>query len=71
MEAIREYVKVENHRIVIDLPADFDAQDAEVIVLPVKMLAEGVEKLLDDGEASGRSPRSHDEIFDALASKYA
>ena len=61
---------MENHRIVIDLPADFDAQDAEVIVLPLKILAEGVEKLLDDGETSGRSPRSHDEIFDALASKY-
>ena len=34
MQAIREYVIVKNSQIVLDLPDDFDALEAEVIVLP-------------------------------------
>ncbi len=72
MEAIREYVKVENRRIVIDLPADFDAQDAEVIVLPVKMLTDlpatgqpESQKVYDFSDLQGRLEYSGD----ALASQ--
>ncbi len=34
MQEIREYVIVKNRQIVLDLPDDFDASEAEVIVLP-------------------------------------
>ena len=36
MEAIRQTVKVENHKITITLPDDFNADEVEVIVLPVQ-----------------------------------
>ena len=34
MNAIRNIVKVKNKKIIIDLPADFDTTEVEVIVLP-------------------------------------
>lgn len=43
-------------RIVIDLPADFDAQDAEVIVLPVKMLAEVWKNCLTTAKHRAEAP---------------
>jgi hypothetical protein len=34
MEAIRQFVKVKNHQVNITLPADFIADEVEVIILP-------------------------------------
>lgn len=34
MEAIRQIVKVKNHKINITLPDDFNADEVEVIILP-------------------------------------
>ncbi len=34
MEAIRQTVKVENHKINITLPDDFNADEVDVIILP-------------------------------------
>ena len=34
MEAIRQIVKVRNHKISITLPDDFNADEVEVIILP-------------------------------------
>ena len=34
MTAIREFIKVRNHQVTIDLPADFDYEEVEVIVMP-------------------------------------
>lgn len=34
MEAIRQIVKVKNHKISITLPDDFNADEVEVIILP-------------------------------------
>ena len=34
MEAIRQIVKVKNHKISITLPDDFTADEVEVIILP-------------------------------------
>jgi len=34
MEAIRQFVKVKNHRVTIILPEDFNAEEVEVIILP-------------------------------------
>ena len=36
MEAIRQTVKVENHKISITLPDNFIADEVEVIILPVQ-----------------------------------
>ena len=36
MTMLREFKKVENHRINIELPRDFDYEEVEVIVLPKK-----------------------------------
>jgi hypothetical protein len=46
MIAVRQIVKVENHQVTIDLPADFPAQEVEVIVLPapVKGASNGVDQ---------------------------
>ncbi len=37
MNAVRQVVKVKNHRVTVDLPADFTAEEVEVIVLPAEM----------------------------------
>lgn len=36
MNVIRPVLKVENHRVTIELPADFAAEEVEVIVLPAE-----------------------------------
>jgi hypothetical protein len=36
MNAVRQILKVENHRVTVQLPADFAAEEVEVIVLPAK-----------------------------------
>lgn len=36
MNAIRQVLKVENHRVTVELPADFAAEEVEVIVLPAE-----------------------------------
>ena len=37
MNAIRQILKVENHRVTVELPADFAAEEVEVIVLPAEV----------------------------------
>ena len=34
MTALREFVKVENHKIVLDLPHDFNYDNVEIIIMP-------------------------------------
>jgi len=34
MTAIREFTKVKNHQVTINLPDDFDYENVEVIVMP-------------------------------------
>ena len=34
MTAIREFIKVKNHQVTIDLPNDFNYEEVEVIVMP-------------------------------------
>ena len=36
MTALREFIKVKNHRIVLDLPKDFNYENVEVVIMPVK-----------------------------------
>jgi|LakMenEpi03Aug12_release.lakeMendotaPanAssembly.Ray.scaffolds.fasta_scaffold716586_1 hypothetical protein len=34
MTAIREFIKVKNHQVTINLPNDFNYEEVEVIVMP-------------------------------------
>ena len=75
MIALREYVKVKNHQIVLNLSHEFREDDeVEVIVLPTKMIKEDLSFLedeIDNGFESGVSINTHEEIVEALRLKYA
>lgn len=72
MTAIREFVKVENGMLNIQLPKYFNYEEVEVLIIPkvdkddLSILDEEIEK----GMNSPISPKSHDEIFDELKAKY-
>ena len=54
MIALREIHKVENGRVTIHLPADFPAEQVEVIVLPVRPASSALQKTVEpqpDNEA--------------------
>ena len=36
MTALREFIKVKNHEVNIQLPNDFDYEEVEVIIMPKK-----------------------------------
>ena len=36
MTALREFIKVKNHQVILDLPVDFDYENVEVVVMPIK-----------------------------------
>ena len=51
MEAIRQTVKVKNHKISITLPDDFNAEEVEVIIFPKQddfELTEEMKQILDN-----------------------
>jgi hypothetical protein len=70
MTAIREFATVKDHQLHIELPEDFDYEEVEVIVMPrgedLSFLQNGIE----DGIASGISPKTHTQIVDELKKKY-
>ena len=73
MVAVREYAMVRNQQVSVSLPASFEATEVEVIILPRRREEDlsFLEKAIDEGEASGISPRSHSQIIQALKKKYA
>jgi len=36
MTALREFIKVKNRQVILDLPVGFDYENVEVVVMPVK-----------------------------------
>lgn len=52
MNAVRQVLKVENHQVTVQLPADFAAEEVEVIVLP----ADTAEVVSEEPES--QNPRS-------------
>ena len=73
MTAVREYVTVRDRQTSVSLPASFEATEVEVNVLP-RMPDEDLsflEEAIDEGLASGVSPRSHRQIVQSLKEKYA
>ena len=73
MTALREFTKVKNHVLSIQLPESFDYEDVEVIIIPrvdtddLSHLNDEIEKCMN----SSISPKTHEEIFAELKSKYA
>ena len=72
MTAIREFIKVKDHKITIDLPKDFNYKEVEVVILPkVDDDLSFLESEIQKGIESGISKKTHKEIFANLKSKYA
>lgn len=47
MIAIREYIQVKNHQLIIDLPKDFNYSEVEVVIMPKK---EGIVEMWKEDE---------------------
>ena len=73
MTAFRNFQRVHNNRIEVQLPQEFEDQEVEIIVLPRDNLPDDLSFLqdaIDQGMASGRSERSHEEIMESLKKRY-
>ena len=55
MEAIRQFHKVANGAITIELPVDFSAAEVEVIILPKQTAMNGNEQELDEVQRARQS----------------
>jgi hypothetical protein len=70
MEAIRQIVKVKNHKTSITLPDDFNADEVEVIILPKSHTVEipqwQVDQVRERTEKYLKNPSSAQDIDDFL-----
>lgn len=70
MEAIRQIVKVKNHKINITLPDDFNAEEVEVIILPKSNNMEipqwQIDQVRERTEKYIKNPSSAQDIDDFL-----
>ncbi|MGO4906229.1 hypothetical protein [Flavobacterium sp. W20_MBD1_R3] len=70
MEAIRQIVKVKNHKISITLPDDFNADEVEVIILPKSANVEipqwQMDQVRERTEKYLKNPSSAQDIDDFL-----
>ncbi len=75
MTALREFIKVKDHQIVLDLNDQFlEDEEVEVIVLPRRNKVDDLSFLeyeIDQGLQSGISANSHENIMETLRLKYA
>lgn len=51
MQAVRQYARVVDRQVTIELPADFAAEQVEVIVLPVEQVSHSAEMQTDPAVA--------------------
>jgi hypothetical protein len=74
MTAFRNFQRVHNNRVEIQLPQEFEDQEVEIIVLPRDTLPDDLsylEEEIQKGMDSPLSDKSHEEIFAGLIQKYA
>ena len=74
MTAIREFLKIKNRKLEIDLPEDFDYEEVEVIIMPKIDLKEDwsfLDAEIEKGYSSGISKKTHEEVIKDLKQKYA
>lgn len=73
MTAFRNFQRVHNNRVEIQLPQEFEDQEVEIIVLPRDTLPDDLsylEEEIQKGMDSPLSDKSHEEIFADLIQKY-
>lgn len=73
MTAFRNFQRVHNNRVEVQLPQEFEDQEVEIIVLPKDTIPDDLSHLSDaiqQGIDSGRSQRSHEEIMKSLRQRY-
>jgi len=74
MTAFRNFQRVHNQRIEVQLPQEFEDQEVEIIILSKDNIPDDLSYLSDaiqQGIDSEISPRSHEEIFKNLIARYA
>ena len=73
MQALREYVKVENHTINIRLPDGFDYEEVEVIIMPKNRHDDlsALQPAVELGIKSPISNKPHQTVFSELKARYA
>lgn len=74
MTAFRNFQRVHNSKIEVQLPEEFNDQEVEIIILPKYTIPDDLSHLsaaIQEGLDSGISPLSHEEIFERLLAKYA
>ena len=74
MTAFRNFQRVHNRKIEVQLPQEFEDQEVEIIVLPRDTLPDDLsylEEEIQKGMDSGVSPRTHEEIMESLKKRYA
>lgn len=72
MEALRQFVKVKNHTIQIILPDDFDADEVEVIIMPIEKKAYAIpdwqmEKVRERNENYLKNPAIAEDFNQAIS----
>lgn len=73
MTAFRNFQRVHNNRVEVQLPQEFEDQEVEIIILPKDTIPDDLSHLSDaiqQGIDSGRSQRSHEEIMKSLRQRY-
>lgn len=74
MTAFRNFQRVHNNRIEVQLPQEFEDQEVEIIILPKDSIPDDLSYLADaiqQGIDSKTSQKTHEEIFKSLIAKYA
>jgi hypothetical protein len=74
MTAFRDFQRVHNQRIEVQLPQEFEDQEVEIIVLPRDNLPDDLSYLEEEIQKGMDSPlcdKTHEEIFADLIKKYA
>lgn len=73
MTAFRNFQRVQNNKIEVQLPQEFEDQEVEIIILPRDNLPDDLsylEEEIQKGIDSGLSTRSHEEIMESLRKRY-
>jgi hypothetical protein len=73
MTAFRNFQRVHNQKVEVQLPQEFEDQEVEIIILPKDNIPDDLSYLSEairHGMESGRSERNHEEIMESLRQRY-
>lgn len=66
MKAVREFARVKNNQVTINIPADFEHEQVEVIVLPLSEESKRHYKLYEESNNRPKNSDSTSEMLDWL-----